>query len=196
MDTCVAQFAEGRVTAINEAAKRIKLMQLSAGAVYDGDEFVHNVDCKPKLKVLKEAVEESGNKAIIFVSFRHSIPLVRDFLIKQGLTVGEIFGGTPVAARREIFNNFQRGTLQIIVAHPACMAHGLTLTASHTIVWWAPVDSYEIYEQACGRITRPGQTMKQTIVQLVCSEIERKIFQRLKRKEKMQGLLLELLEEK
>jgi len=76
------------------------------------------------------------------------------------------------------------------------MAHGLTLTATHTIIWWAPVDSYEIYEQANGRITRPGQLFKQTIVHLVCSPIEKKIYQRLGRKEKMQGLILELLEEK
>lgn len=190
------ELAEGRITALNESARRIKIMQVAAGAVYDGDEFVHNIDCKPKLCMLKEAVESAGNKALVFVSFRHSIPLVSDFLRKQGLSVEVVFGDTPVGKRRDIFNNFQNGGLQVIVAHPGCMAHGLTLVATHTIIWWAPVDSYETYEQACGRITRPGQTSKQTIIHLICSEIERQIYKRLKRKEKMQGVLLELLGEK
>jgi len=186
----------GRITALNESARRIKLMQVAAGAVYDGDEFVHNIDCAPKLCALKEAIESAGNKALVFVSFRHSIPLVSDFLRKQDLSVEVVFGDTPVKHRRDIFNNFQNGALQVIVAHPGTMAHGLTLTASHTVIWWAPVDSYEIYEQACGRITRPGQKHKQTIIHLVCSAIEAQIYKRLKRKETMQGLLLKLLREK
>lgn len=195
MNALQTEFEEGRVTAINEAAKRIKLMQVAAGAVYDGDSFVHNIDCKPKLCMLKETVESAGNKALVFVSFRHSTPLISEYLKKQGLSVEAVFGDTPVKKRQQVFSSFQHRDLQIIVAHPGCMAHGLTLTASHTIIWWAPVDSYETYEQANGRITRPGQSSKQTIIHLVCSEIERKIYQRLRRKEKMQGVLLDLLNE-
>jgi len=192
----VAEFESGKVTAINEAARRTKLMQISAGAVYDGNSFIHNIDCAPKLCELKKCVEQSGNKAIVFVNFRHSIPLVSEYLRKQGLSVEIVFGDTPVKKRTQVFSDFQNGNLQIIVAHPQTMSHGLTLTASHTIIWWAPIDSYMIYGQACGRITRPGQTCKQTIIQLVCSEIEKKIYQRLAKKQKMQGILLELLETK
>ena len=64
------------------------------------------------------------------------------------------------------------------------------------IAYQAPVDDYEIYEQANGRITRPGQLCKQTIIHLICSGVEQKIYTRLKNKEKMQGILLELLNEK
>lgn len=191
-----AQMDEGTVTAINEAARRIKIMQLAAGAVYDGNGKVHYVACKGKLNALRDSLADAGNKAIVFVSFRHSIPLLRDCIMKQGLTVGVVYGDVSTTDRRFIFNSFQHGELQVLLAHPGCMAHGLTLTASHTVIWWAPVDSYEIYEQANGRITRPGQLRKQTIVHLACSDIERKIYSRLKRREKMQGLLLELLEEK
>jgi SNF2 family DNA or RNA helicase len=192
----VTFLKSGTVNAINEAARRIKLIQLAAGAVYDGNEFVHHVDCKPKLSALLSAVEAAGNKAIVFVPFRHSIPLLQKFLTKAGLSVEVVYGDVSVKKRSQVFSDFQRGSLQVIVAHPGCMAHGLTLTASHTIIFWAPVDSYRIYEQACGRITRPGQTRKQTIIHLVCSEIERKIYKRLESRGKMQGLLLELLEAK
>jgi SNF2 family DNA or RNA helicase len=196
LDSCRAELKKGPITAVNEAAKRIKMMQLAAGAVYDGDEFVHSIDCTRKLCALKESVEEAGNKAIVFVSFRHSIDLLKKFLEGLGLTVGIVHGGVGTTKRREVFKNFQHGDLQIILAHPGTMSHGLTLTAAHTIIWWAPVDSYETYEQACGRIVRPGQISKQTIIHLICSDIEAKIYKRLQSKAGMQGLLLSLFEEK
>jgi len=196
IQSCRTELEKGPIVAVNEAAKRIKLMQISAGAVYDGDTFVHSLKCKSKLGALKESIEEAGDKAIVFVSFRHSIPLLKKFLEGLHLSVGVVYGDVGVSKRREVFQNFQHGYLQIILAHPGTMSHGLTLTAAHTIIWWAPVDSYETYEQSCGRIIRPGQKSKQTIIHLVCSEVEAKIYKRLKNKEKMQGLLLELLEEK
>ena len=196
LSTFRAALKDGTITAVNEGVKRIKLMQLAAGAVYDGNEFVHNLNCKPKLNALHEVVETSGNKALIFVSFKHSIPLLRNYLESKGLSVAAVHGGVSVKDRTRIFHEFQHKSLQVIVSHPACMAHGLTLTASHTIIWWSPVDSFATYEQACGRISRPGQKYKQTIVHLICAEVERKIYGRLANREKMQGLLTDLLKEK
>ena len=194
LSTFVAEMKSGKITAVNEGAKRIKLLQIAAGAVYDGSQSVHYIDCKPKLDALKSTIHEAGNKAIVFVSFRHSIPLLEKFIKKMGLSVGVVYGAVSPSARHKVFSDFQRGDLQIILAHPQTMAHGLTLTASHTIIWWAPVDSFAIFEQAIGRITRSGQTRKQTIVQLYCSEIESRVYTKLRRKETMQGLLLSLLE--
>lgn len=191
-----AQLDDGMITAVNEGVKRIKLMQLAAGAVYDGTEFVHNLNCSSKLTALSDVIETAGNKALVFVSFKHSIPLLQKYLEKKGLSVEAIYGGVSAKNRNRIFSEFQNGALQVIVAHPECMAHGLTLTASNTIVWWSPIDSYATYEQANGRITRPGQKFKQTIVQLICSAVEKKIYQRLSTREKMQGLLTDLLKEK
>jgi SNF2 family DNA or RNA helicase len=73
------------------------------------------------------------------------------------------------------------------------MSHGLTLTAASTIVWFAPVTSNEIYQQANARITRPGQKHNQLIVNIDASEVERRIYTRLQKKQSMQGLLLETL---
>jgi len=83
----------------------------------------------------------------------------------------------------------------VLVANAAAMSHGLTLTAATTIVWYAPVHSNEIYQQACARVRRPGQTRSTVIVHLAGTEIERKIYKRLAEKESMQGLLLDLMKE-
>jgi SNF2 family DNA or RNA helicase len=96
--------------------------------------------------------------------------------------------------RDEIFREFQEGTrLRAIIANPATMSHGLTLTAATTIIWYAPIHSNDIYEQACARVRRPGQTRTTVIAHIAGSDIERKIYTRLQTKQKLQGTLLELM---
>jgi SNF2 family DNA or RNA helicase len=75
------------------------------------------------------------------------------------------------------------------------MSHGLTLTAATNIIWFAPIYSNDVYEQACARVRRPGQTKTTVIVHLAGSEIERRIYQRLQTKQKLQGLLLDMMKE-
>jgi SNF2 family DNA or RNA helicase len=75
------------------------------------------------------------------------------------------------------------------------MSHGLTLTQANMIIWYAPVTSNDIYTQANGRITRPGQLNKQFIIHIEGTEIERKIFSRLKSKQNMQGILLDSVQQ-
>jgi SNF2 family DNA or RNA helicase len=81
----------------------------------------------------------------------------------------------------------------IIVAQPAAMSHGLTLTAANTIIWYAPYPSLDVYEQANARIVRPGQTRTTLICNVEATPVERKIYQRLRDRQKLQGLLLDLL---
>ena len=78
----------------------------------------------------------------------------------------------------------------------ATMSHGLTLTAATTVVWYAPVHSNEVYEQACARVRRPGQTKTTVIVHIAGSEVERRVYKRLRDKQSMQGLLLEMMKER
>ena len=107
--------------------------------------------------------------------------------------IGVVHGSVPKKQRDDIFNQFQNGKeMKVLVAHPACMAHGLTLTSSNVIVWYSPLQHSEIYEQANGRITRAGQVNKQFIIHLCGTAAERRAFARLRRKQKMQGMLLDM----
>jgi SNF2 family DNA or RNA helicase len=81
------------------------------------------------------------------------------------------------------------------VAHPATMSHGLNLHAADMIVWAAPYPSLEVYEQANARITRPGQTKKQLIVQISGSPVEARVYKRLDQRASMQNALLELFDQ-
>lgn len=191
-----AKIDAGLVTAVNEGALRSKLLQVASGACYDSNGESHFVDVTPKLNELKSAIAESGDKIIIFVPFKHTIKLIKKWLDAKckHLTYGIVNGEVGTGARNKIFDAFQNESLNIILAHPAAMCHGLTLTATYTILWWGPVDDYKTYDQANGRITRPGQTSKQYIKHLICSKAEKVIYQRLKTKETMQASLLDMIQ--
>lgn len=194
-------FQQGEVTAANEGVLFSKLLQIGAGYVYTTDRGIIDLNPLPRLKELQAVVEQATGKVIVFVDFVHAVQAVSSHLkgMQQGFLdtprVATVTGETPKAMRDKIFGAFQNSEYpRIIVAHPKCMAHGLTLTAANTIVWYTPTTSLETYEQACARITRPGQTQKSLIIHLTGTKIEAKLYKRLQKKAKLQGSLLELFE--
>jgi len=188
------EFSNQEVVAVNEAVKMQKLIQIACGLVYDsqGNDVILPND--NRIGVVKEVIEEAGTKVIVFVPFKGVLHHVADQLRKEfgEDKVAELSGETPKAARDDIFFRFQKGKdLKVLVAQPAAMSHGLTLTAASVVVWYAPVTSNEVYQQANARITRPGQKHNQLIVNVESSDVERRVYKRLQTKQSMQGLLLE-----
>jgi SNF2 family DNA or RNA helicase len=84
---------------------------------------------------------------------------------------------------------------RVIAAHPQCLAHGITLTAADTIIWFGPVTSLEIFDQANARIRRVGQKHKQQVLMLQSTPVEKKIYRMLRAKQLVQNKLLALFEE-
>lgn len=190
---CKAEAAEGTVLALNEGVKINKLLQCATGVVYTSDGDIVDLEPTAKLNELVETVLAAGRKAIVFTPYKHSLEMLRKKLKSAGFSVGVVSGDVSANQRNTIFSEFQDGDLEVIAAHPKCMAHGLTLTAASTVIWYAPIDDFEIYEQANARVRRAGQTQKQFIVHIQSTKVEEKIYQRLQKKEKMQGILLDLL---
>lgn len=188
----VLELRQGKITAANEGVKRGKLLQIAAGAVYDELGQTHVFNIGPRLQAVKEIVREAGNKVIIYASYKHILAILYKELIKTW-TVGLIQSGVSQTARNRIYYDFQHSELQIILAHPKTMAHGLTLTKSHVILCYGPCPSYRIYEQAIGRITRPGQVRQQVVIQLSSSPIETGTFTRHTNMDEAHGILKELL---
>jgi SNF2 family DNA or RNA helicase len=194
VDNLAADHDGEQVTAVNEAVKLMKLVQICCGTVYSLDGEVVIVPPKDRLNTLLQVVEDSSSKTIVFCPFTAAVELVGDFLIDAGYTVGKVYGDVKKSERDEIFRGFQKSKdPQVIVAQPGAMSHGLTLTEASTIAWYAPITSAEIYEQANGRITRPGQKHSQLIVNIEGSAVERKMYERLKEKTTTQGLLLDIV---
>jgi ERCC4-related helicase len=63
---------------------------------------------------------------------------------------------------------------------PQATAHGITLTAADTVVFYGPLMSVEQYIQCIARADRKGQNSdKVTVVHIQSSPIERKMFKAL-----------------
>lgn len=187
------ELKEGSITTANEGVRRMKLHQLYGGIVYGDGGTPIETPCPSRLTALHEAIEEAGNKAIVFAPYTHMLDYLARYLSKHWM-LGVVFGGVSAGKRDQIFSEFQGGDLQVLLAHPGTMAHGLTLTASSTVIWYSPIDDFEIYEQANRRIRRPSQTKTQVVTHIEASKLERSMYERLRKKRSMQGLLLELLE--
>ena len=191
-DDMAVQVENGEILAVNEAVKAMKLVQIACGVVYDKDGVEFTVDAKARMQLCVDIIGQSDSKSIVFVPFRSSIRQVTEFIEKAGYSVGVIHGSVSKGQRDEIFSNFQRtGHPQVIVAQPAAMSHGLTLTRASTICWYAPITSAETYEQANGRIARPGQKHTTVIAKIEGTEVERRIYYRLDNKLAMQNILLD-----
>jgi SNF2 family DNA or RNA helicase len=184
--------AKGPITAQNEAVLRLKLLQISCGAIYGADREIHHVDAAPRLKALREIMEQCNEKIIVFAPFTSVVHMLHREL-KKDYSVEVINGEVSAKQRNEVFSSFMDSAHpRVLVADPGTMSHGLTLTAASTIVWYAPTDRTETYLQANKRIDRPGQTKATTIVQLAATPVEREIYRRLEANETMQGLVLAL----
>jgi SNF2 family DNA or RNA helicase len=75
------------------------------------------------------------------------------------------------------------------------MAHGLTLTSASTIIWYGPINEPERYTQANGRIERIGKRHVSNLIHIEATDLERRMYERLKNKQNLQGLLLDMIEE-
>lgn len=192
--TLRAQAAEGEIMAVNEAVKASKLVQIACGVAYGPDRQEIHVPATNRIEVIREIVEQSEGKVLVFVPFLPVISYVAGELAKDW-PVAVVCGDTKKNDRDQIYGDFQSAKdPHVIVAQPGVMSHGLTLTAATTIVWYAPINSNETYEQACARTRRPGQKRTTVVVHVCGSEVERRMYVRLQNKQKMQGLLLEMLE--
>ena len=195
MSSLVAEAKAGQILAVNEAVKISKLTQIACGVAYDQEGKCVQFDCADRLAVLKEVIEESAGKVIVFVPLLGGLDMVAEAL-RDIWPTEVVHGGVGKNDRDRIFGEFQRpGGLHVIVAHPRCMSHGLTLVEANTIVWFIPTNDAETYVQANGRIVRPGQKRNTLIFHIEGSEVERKMYKRLQSKTSMQNLLLDLIKE-
>lgn len=188
-------FQEGTVTAANEGVLFNKLLQIASGFVYTNDKRVVDLQAKARQDALLDILDEAEGKVIVFAEFVQTVHELQGFLQRNKIAAEMVTGSVPAHIRNHVFQAFQNAPQpRVLVAHPRCMAHGLTLTAANVIVWYTPSTSLETYEQACARITRYGQTRKSLIMHLTGTPVETKLYKRLQQKASTQGALLEMFE--
>jgi SNF2 family DNA or RNA helicase len=193
---CYALAQNKEITTANAAVAMGKLLQISLGWVYASDGSVIELDPGPRLDALVDMVEANDHKLLVYVPYKHALAGVVTHLGKAGIDCAAVSGDTSQKDRSEIFNLFQSTTkYKVLVAHPAVVAHGLTLTAADCIVWLGPITSLEVYDQANARIRRVGQNHRQAFIHMYATPMEQQIYKLLVNKIDAQDQLLQLLEQ-
>jgi hypothetical protein len=194
MEKSKVEMDEGKIVALNEGVKLQKLVQIACGVMYDAEGGHIPIPTGPRVTLVEELVEQASGKVILYVPIIGALDMIAEKLRKD-YTVAIIHGGVSKVQRDQIFSDFMtKAEPHIIVAQPAAMSHGLTLTIANTIIWYAPTNSNETYQQANARIVRPGQTMNTFIIQIEGTAVEREMYRRLERQGAMQGALLDAYE--
>ena len=182
------------ITAVNAAAALNKLLQISSGIAYTDNKETVEFDATPRLNVLMEALEQTERKVIIFALFRSTIDTISDFLNKNGILNEQIHGGVTATKRGDIIKRFQ--TLpnpRVLVMQPQATAHGITLTAADTVIFYGPLMSVEQYTQCIARADRKGQTSdKVTVIHIQGSPVEKRMFKALTQKVDDNAMLVSL----
>jgi SNF2 family DNA or RNA helicase len=190
------QMAGEEVTALNAAIQMNKLLQISSGAVYSDTGEVVEFDCTHRLSEMTDVIRQSSHKTLVFANFKHAILTIRKHLDKEGITCNIIQGSVSAKKRTEIFADFQqKPDIQVLIIQPQAASHGVTLHAANTIVWFGPITSTETYLQANARVYRAGQKNPCTVVHLVGSDVERKLYKALENRTLAQNTLLAMYKE-
>jgi SNF2 family DNA or RNA helicase len=190
----VALIQQQRVTAANAGVALGKLLQVGVGYVYTLNPAYVVLDSTARKDALLELLEEAPYKVLVFAPWRHLIEGLSKFMLDQKEPIDHAVVHGDIGHRDQIFNAFQNTTqYRVLLAHPQCIHHGVTLTAATTIVWYSPIASLEVYEQANARIRRIGQHHKQLFLHMQATAVEKRVYSLLRAKQRLQDEFLQLL---
>jgi SNF2 family DNA or RNA helicase len=180
------QVQDETVVALNAAAVMSKLLQIANGRAYtDEHEVVQIHDAKAE--ALAEIVDVSDSPVLVFYSFRHDLEA-----IKAKIPEARELGGPETIAA------WNRGTIPVLLAHPASVGYGLNLQdGGHVIVWYGLTWSLELYQQANARLHRQGQTRPVIVHHLIAEgTADEQVMKALRTKDTSQAALLAALKER
>ena len=162
---------DGKMTSAASAlAQMVRLHQITCGHLATDDGEVTQVK-NNRIDELLDVIEEVNGKVIIWAIYRHDIKQIENTLAeKYGKdSVKSFYGDTADSDRQDIVNAFQdrESNLRFFVGNPRTGGYGLTLTASHTVVYYSNSYDLEIRLQSEDRAHRIGQKEKVTYVDLI-----------------------------
>lgn len=189
----ILELDEENISAMNAAAVMNKLLQLANGAVYADaiglERKVVEIH-KLKLEALKDIIEDNEGKPImVFYNYQHDLMRLKEYF--KELKPREL-------KTIEDKQDWDNGKIQLLLAHPKSMGHGLNLQAGgHIIVWFGLTWSLEEYLQANARLDRQGQTESVIINHLIVEgTVDETVMERIAAKKVSQDDLINAVKAK
>lgn len=156
----ILELDEEIIEAMNSAALFNKLLQLSAGAVYDAEKNIVSVHDE-KIESLRDLVEElDGEPILVTYWFKSTLARLKKAFPKAVVMDREA----------KCKDDWNAGKIKMLLVHPASAGHGLNLQKGpgRTLCVFDPFFSRELFEQVVGRLARQGQKSVVRVFKLVC----------------------------
>lgn len=191
------------ITAPSAAAVGVKLRQLANGAMYrniearveartESEEWVAYHDAK--LDALDEIVEaQQGRPVLVAYEFDHDAARIRKRFPKA-----QFLADAKGRRVEDMIASWNRGEIEMLVAHPASAGHGLNLQAGgNTVVWFGLTWNLELYQQFNARILRQGNSHDHVVIHHIVAKdtVDEAVMKALASKDKTQNRLLDALKE-
>ncbi len=187
-ETMLAATLEGGTVAIKESARFAKLQQVANGFIYsEQSDLFGNVTrgiTRGEMSKLNAVIEwvdhlvEMGERVLLFYQFQEEHDYIREKMgerVLRDVTDGEA-----------VLNSWNRGEVEVLLAHPQSAAYGLNIQyGGHIIVWASLPYDVELFIQGNARLHRSGQTKPVTVYSFYADDtVEVGKVYGLKRKEK------------
>lgn len=171
------------VEAVSRGVLTNKLTQFANGSMFqeDGNHvWIHDA----KLDALENIIDEAnGSPVLVAYSFKFDLERIRK-RFKRAVLISE---------DKRAVERWNRGEIELLIAHPASAGHGLNLQHGGNILVWygCPVD-LELFLQMQKRLHRSGQTKTVFNHYLIAKDThDEDIMEVLKRKDATQKSILE-----
>lgn len=183
------------IEAVNAAARTQKCLQLANGSVYiDGKERewreVHNI----KIEALEEIIEEASGMPVM-VSYYFRPDLIR---LKKHFKKARVLDDDPKTEE-----DWNKGKIPILLAHPASAGHGLNLQYGSNILCFYSInwnlEHHEQIQERIGPVRQMQSNLNRNVFHhyiLARNSIEDLVLQRLHKKASVQQLLMTAMKER
>lgn len=137
------------VTAANAAVLAGKLLQLSGGAIYTGEERTWEALHDEKIEALAEILEQTDDPLLVCYMYQHE----RERIVSRFSDVVSVTEPGAIDSW-----NGRKLPGRIMLCHPQSAGHGLNLQyGGRRVVWFTLPWSLELYQQTNARLHRQGQ---------------------------------------
>ena len=156
----LVQIKDSEVVALSAAALTTKLLQLCSGSVYDDERNVVDLHTAKvdALRALRK--KHKGEPMLVFIAYRHErARLLREF-------------PDAVEFDENKIKDWQAGRIPMFVCSPQSMGHGVDglQRGGRICVWFTMTWSSELFQQACARLIRTGQSWETLVYRLVATD--------------------------
>jgi SNF2 family DNA or RNA helicase len=174
------------IVALDAAAVVSKLLQVANGFIYDQTHRAISVH-EAKLDALAEIIEAANSPVLVFYNFQAD----KDAILAR-------FHDARTLENDATIEDWNRGRIRLLLAHPASAGYGLNLQdGGHIMAWYGLPWSLEQYLQAVARLQRQGQKYPVMVYHIIAKgTVDEQVVRSLSAKDVTQSALIGILNDR